>query len=219
MNSGKEEVPGMKLMKLRIATGLGLLLFLTTMIGGTVRVSNAQDDGGGVTLASLAGKFSQRGSGFFTVCLNAGFTALQDCATAPHPVPFNITGIAHFTRDAAGNFCTIGTSTSAPVAGSTFPAGADTATDVGTTSFDPTTGSGNGSFSEYHGGSCNGAVFDKTGATLTATGSFSFDVSDSGNRIEFLGTSYNAATSAFSVAGSIQGFVFSETAIRQGTQN
>ncbi len=206
-------------MKLRIATGLGLSLFAATVVGGPVRVSQAQSGGGGITLASLAGKFSQRGSGFFTVCLNAEFTGLQDCATAPHPVPFNITGIAHFTRDAAGNFCTIGTSTSAPVAGSTFPAGADMATDVGTTSFDPTTGSGTGSFSEYHGGSCNGAVFDSKGATLTATGAFSFDVSGSGNRIEFLGTSYNAATSAFSVAGSIQGFVFSETAIRQGTQN
>src|SRR5712692_9821126 len=85
------------MMKLRIATGLGLVLFMATMIGGPVRVSNAQDDQGGVTLASLAGKFSARGSGFFTLCFNAGFTALVDCASAPpHVLPFNnIVNSAH----------------------------------------------------------------------------------------------------------------------------
>ena len=63
------------MMKLRIATGLWLVLFMATMIGGPVRVSHAQDDGG-VTLASLAGKFAARGSGFFTLCFNLGFTVL-----------------------------------------------------------------------------------------------------------------------------------------------
>ena len=79
------------MMKLRIATGLGLVLFMATMIGGPVRVSQAQDDGGGVTLADLAGKFSARGSGFLTLCRNATLTAPQDCATAPNLVPVNIT--------------------------------------------------------------------------------------------------------------------------------
>ena len=54
MKPGNEEVPAMKLMKLRIATGLGLVLFMATMIGGPVRVSQAQDNQGGVTLADLA---------------------------------------------------------------------------------------------------------------------------------------------------------------------
>ena len=35
------------MMKLRIATGLGLVLLMATMIGGPVRVSQAQDDQGG----------------------------------------------------------------------------------------------------------------------------------------------------------------------------
>jgi hypothetical protein len=219
MKLGNEGVPAMKL-KLRIATGLGLVIVMATMIGGPLRVSQAQDDAGGVTLASLAGKFAERGGGFATVCFNAGFTALQDCATAPHVVPFNVTVIEHFTQDKAGNFCEVSTSAAAPVSGSTFPAGVGTVTNVGTTtSFDPTTGSGTGSVNEYHGGSCNGAVFDSTGATLTATATFSFVVSDSGNRIEFLLTSFSAVNSAFSVAGSLQGNVFSETAIRQQPQD
>ena len=77
-----------------------------------------------------------------------------------------------------------------------------------TTSFDPTTGSGAASLSRYHGGSCNGAAFDKTGATLTATGTFSFVVSDSGNRIEVIATSWNQVT------GAVTGVVLSQTFIR-----
>ena len=71
MKLQKKSVPAMKLMKLRIATGLGLLLFMATMVGGPVMVSQAQDDQG-VTLASLAGNFAARGGGFFTTCLSAG---------------------------------------------------------------------------------------------------------------------------------------------------
>ena len=210
----------MKLKRPGIATGLGLVIFMATMIGGPVRVSQAQNDQGGVTLASLAGKFAGRGSGFFTVCFNAGFTGLQDCATAPHFAPQNVTGIEHFTRDEAGNSCKVRTNTFAPVSGSTSPAGVSMTIMVGTPiSFDPTTGSGTDSFSEYHGGNCDGAVFDSTGATLVRTGTISFDVSDSGNRIELINTGFNPVTSAFSVAGSLRGLVFSETAIRQGTQN
>jgi hypothetical protein len=60
------------MMKLRIATGLGLALFMATMVGGPVGMSQAHD--GGVTLASLAGKFETRTSGSITVCYNESFT-------------------------------------------------------------------------------------------------------------------------------------------------
>ena len=207
------------MMKLRIATGLGLVLFMASMISGPVRVSHAQDDQGGITLASLAGKFAARGSGSLTLCFNAGHTALQDCATAPLVVPYNFARIEQETRDAAGNSCGVPTVTSAPVAGTTFPAGVSTGTIVGTTtSFDPTTGRGTIGVHGYHGGTCIGAVFDSTGATLTNTATFTFLVSDSGNRIEFINTSASYITSAFSVAGSVKGLVLSETFIRQGTQ-
>jgi len=209
----------MKLMKLRLAIGLGLVLFMATMIGGAVEVSHAQDDQGGVTLASLAGKFAARGSGSLTLCFNAMHTALQDCATAPIVVPYNFARIEQETRDAAGNSCGVPTVTSAPVAGTIFPAGLSTATIVGTTTFDPTTGSGTISLKGYHGGTCIGALFDSAGATQTNTGTFRFLVSDSGNRIEAIATSVSYMNSAFSVAGSVKGLVLSETFIRQGTQN
>ncbi len=207
------EVRSMKLMKLRIATGLGLLLFMAAMIGGSVRVSQAQDNQGGVTLADLAGNFAGKGSGFFSLCFAApitAFTTVVDCASVgAHPLPFNQTGIFHRTADAAGKFCGVITVATAPVSGTKFPAGVSASTTVGTTSFDPTTGLGTQSFIRYHGETCSGAVFDMTGATPLGTTTSSFVVSDSGDRIESTVTSFSTVT------GSVQGNVFSTTSIRQ----
>ena len=176
--------------KLRNATGFRLLLFMATMIGGLVGISQAQGNGGGVTLASLAGKFMSKGSGVYTVCFNESFTTVVDCASAPHEeVPFNATAVAHNVRDAAGNSCGVVTLTSTPADaaayGTKFPGRVNftridfTRTNVSTTtSFDPTTGSGNASVRQYHGGSCVGAGFDSAGAILTGTGTQSFMVSD-----------------------------------------
>jgi len=47
----------------------------------------------------------------------------------------------------------------------------------------------------------------------------SFVLSDSGNRIETIITSFSTVTSAVSVAGSVKGNVFSQTAIRQQPQD
>jgi hypothetical protein len=84
-----------------------------------------------------------------------------------------------------------------------------------TTSFDPTTGSGTASFRQYREKSCNGAGFDTTGAVLAATGTASFMVSDSGNRIETIVTSISYVPSSFSIAGSFKETVAKATSIRQ----
>jgi len=215
MKLENEGVPAMKLMKLRLATGLGLVIFMATMIGGPVRVSQAQDDEGGVTLASLAGKFAGRFNGFVTICLSAGVPiSCSSVSPVPTAVAFNVTEIEQITSDAAGNSCAVSTSTAAPVSGTTSPALVNTPITVRTnTSFDPTTGSGTESASSYVGGHCNGAVFDMTGATKVATFTDSFDVSDSGNRIEVIVNTYNAA------GGIVEGVVDSGTFIRQHPQN
>ena len=197
------------MIKLRVATVVGLLLFMATMVYGPVRVSQAQANDGGVTLASLAGKFSQTGSGSYTVCFTDNFTTPVDCASALHQeVPFNVTAVAHNIRDAAGNSCGVTnlTLTDASGYGTKFPARISfTATNVSTTtSFDPATGSGSSSVSQYRGGRCNGAVFDSTGAVLTGTGTQSFMVSDSGNRIETIITSFSVVSSPFGVPGMLK---------------
>jgi len=200
------------MMKVRIATGLGLVLFIATIMGGPVRVSQAQNDEG-VTLASLAGKFSLRGGGFVTFCFNATFTAPAACASVPQAqrVLFNLATIGHFTRDAAGNACFVFTGTTRrALVGASAATSANTSFSVATNiSFDPTTGSGTASFSNYNGGSCIGAAFDSTGATLTATGTVTYDVSDSGDRLEYIVTGLTA------VDGSTNGLVLTYTAIRQ----
>ncbi len=72
------------MIKLRMATGVGLVLFMATLIGGPVGMSRAQAHDGSVTLASLAGKFETRTSGSFTLCYNESFTEAVDCASALH---------------------------------------------------------------------------------------------------------------------------------------
>jgi hypothetical protein len=202
------------MMKLRIAAGLGLLLFTAAMACGQVR-SQAPANGGGATLASLAGRFETRGSGVYTVCYRENFTKKVNCASAPHEeVPFKLTAVSHNIRDAAGNSCAFTTLTGAPTDVLAYSAKyaswgllkiSFTTTNVSTiTSFDPTTGSGTESLNRYAGGRCNGAAFDSTGAILEGTGTQSFMVSDSGNRIDTIVTSFSVVTSPMGEAGSMK---------------
>ena len=212
------------MMKLRIAIGVGLLLLMATMVGGPVGMSQARANDGGVTLASLAGKFETRTSGSFRLCFNESFTEAVDCASAPHQeVHFKVTSVGHGARDAAGNSCAATsvsstlTGTAVAVYAAKFPRRVNVQrTNVSTTtSFDPTTGSGTASFRQYREKSCIGAGFDTTGAVLAATGTQSFRVSDSGNRIETILTSISYVPSSFSIAGSIKETMAKATSIRQ----
>ncbi len=210
------------MMKLRIATGVGLLLFVAAMVGGPAGMSGAQAGDGGVTLAKLAGKFETKGSGSETVCFNQSFTEAVVCASAPHQVQFKLTAVGHGTRDAAGNACGVTSASSAltvaavAVYAAKFPnrTNVHRTTVITTTSFDPTTGSGTASFRQYLGGSCIGAGFDSTGAVLTLTGTQSFMVSDSGNRIKWILTSSSAVAGAFD-SDIMTGLMFSSTSIRE----
>jgi hypothetical protein len=196
------------MMKLRIATGVGLLFFIATAACGPVEMNRARTgDGGGATLASLAGKFALKSSGSYTICFGASRSTV-DCASSPHQeVPFNMTAVAHYIRDAAGNSCGVTALTITPTDARVFHFTrlnfVSTAVST-TTSFDPTTGSGSDNVSQYHGGRCIGAAFDSTGAILTGTGTQSFMVSDSGNRIDAIVTSFSMVTSPFGVAGSMK---------------
>lgn len=59
------------------------------------------------------------------------------------------------------------------------------------THYDPTTGTGDESLTEYSGGSCNGATFNSTGATQVVSGALHFAVSNGGNRIDSVITALN----------------------------
>ena len=86
-------------------------------------------------------------------------------------------------RDAAGNACG---SHSAVV--TTIPATAAPPTVVPSVmtvlklnSYDPTTGTGDAALTEYFGGSCDGAIFNSTGALQIVSGSLHFTVSSGDN--------------------------------------
>ncbi len=173
--------------KLHIATGVGLLLFVATMIGGPVGMSRAQAGDGGVTLASLAGNFASRGRGSFTLYYNESFTEAVDCASA--------CGVTDVSSTLTG--------TAVEIYAAKFPTRMHVRrTNVSTTtSFDSTTRSGTASFRQYREKSCSGAGFDSTDAVLAATGTQSFMASDSGSRIETILTSISYVPSSFSIAG------------------
>jgi hypothetical protein len=57
--------------------------------------------------------------------------------------------------------------------------------------YDPTTGTGDESLTEYSGGSCSGAIFNSTGATEVVSGTLHFVISNGGKRIDSVVTALN----------------------------
>ena len=156
------------------------------------------------SLADQRGVYTVKSVGFETLCINGCTAAL------PLLVPLNFAADAEGTIDQAGNYCAVATSSSSPVSGS--PSGAFVFTKImtgGVTSFDPATGQADVTFSEYRGGNCSGASFDGRGATLIATGTNHLVISESGNRMDILLTSY------VSGSGKIGGVVNITTLIKQ----
>src|SRR5260370_35316902 len=92
------------MMKLRTATGLGLVLFMATMIGGPAGVSQAQADDA-VTLASLAGKFAGGGSEFLTFCfIGAALMSCSPVLPLPSPLPYTQNQISQQELNRSGNY-------------------------------------------------------------------------------------------------------------------
>jgi hypothetical protein len=77
------------------------------------------------------------------------------------------------------------------------------------TSYDPVTGTGEKSFTDYVGGQCRGAIFDSTGATVVDIGTEHIAVSNNGKRIDTIVTSLTDS------AGDIGNFSLSVTLLRQ----
>jgi hypothetical protein len=158
------------------------------------------------------GQFSVTSQGSLAVCINPGTFTEESCSTAGAlvvPLTELYTGVTAVDRE--GTSCVTFTTTD-----STFPVGATPPTVISNAhcvgkvvNYDSTIGAGDGSYTVFIGGKCNGATFDSTGATPTKTGTFHFAVSDGGNRSDFL------VTSLTDPLGGIAGFSFSGTYLRQ----
>lgn len=170
-------------------------------------------DEGGIPLSTLAGKYAVTFplGGFFTECFKPDFSATESCST-PGAVPLNISGatVGQSTQDRDGDSCAQFTGAFAVISGQTMPPSVLSFFGVSkVTNYDPATGSGDSSFTNYVGGKCIGAKFDSTGATVNSTGTNHFVASDDGERVD-------STTLTFSDAlGNIGGFNIISLALKQ----
>lgn len=113
------------------------------------------------------------------------------------------------TRDAAGHACGahVAVVNTVPPSSSPPTVVPSITTVVNVTHYDPNTGTGDASLNEYVGGSCNGAIFNSTGATQVVTGTLHFTVSDAGKRID-------SVVTALSIPG-LGGFSITFTELQQ----
>jgi len=108
----------------------------------------------------------------------------------------NIIEIGSTVRDRAGNGCGThtGVVTTVPPAGA--PQIAPITHVMQVIHYDPSTGTGDMSLTEYFGGSCNGPALNNTGAIKVVDGTLHFVVSNGGNRIDSIVTSLSIVGTA-----------------------
>jgi hypothetical protein len=118
--------------------------------------------------------------------------------------------VGAYTSDTNGNACVTWTETETVPPLSAAPPSIYVVHPVfKITSYDPTTGAGEGSYTNYFGGTCHGSTLDNTGATAVATGTGHLVVSNNGKRLDAV------VTSLTNSIGSFGGFSISATLIRE----
>jgi hypothetical protein len=191
----------------------GFVLLMAHNFNGAYAGDHDGDGGHGIPLSKLAGKYSvtfQLG-GFFTQCFKPDFSATESCST-PGAIPINISGatVGQSTQDSDGDSCAQFTGAFAVISGQTNPPSVLSFIGVSkVTSYDPATGSGDSSFTNYVGGKCIGAKFDSTGSTINSTGTNHFVASDDGDRVDGTTLTFTDAL------GDIGGFNIISSALKQ----
>jgi hypothetical protein len=111
--------------------------------------------------------------------------------------------------DASGNVCaTVTTTEGFPFA--KVPPNVSAYHSVGkVTGYRPGLATGDISFTEYSGGTCVGAIFNSSGATMIASGTTHFTGSNGGNRVDAVVTTF------IDSIGSVGAFNILNTALRQ----
>jgi hypothetical protein len=165
--------------------------------------------------SALAGTYTNTGGGSLAFCTGPAPTFKQkDCSKfiegTDHVFPFTFVQLGEVTRDAKGNSCATITQAYSDSPLDSSPPLVQTVHNVGNIpSYDPSTGVGDNFVTGYSGGRCNGAVFNSTGATKTATSLTHFVASDEGKRIDFIGTKLQNLT------GSVGDFSITVTQLKR----
>ena len=166
----------------------------------------------GTPLEELAGTYALTAHGSFFFCFvpNPPFPPAQCGSPGSAGAPIGALQVGAITYDTAGNWCATLTETDTVLPVDAFSHSVSVFNVAGkTTSYDPTTGTGEDSFTSYSGGQCHSATFDSAGATVGNIGTEHFAVSNRAKRIDY------AVTSITNSVGSIGGISFSDTALRQ----
>jgi hypothetical protein len=175
---------------------------------GVRRVAAAQ---GFTPLTEVAGTFSFTLNGSLALCLgNTPDRPPALCGSLNSTVvPSTLVEVGVYTFDTAGNACGIltETETASPV-GTALPTVRVLHSVLQTTTYDPTTGQGDTSVTNYVGGQCTGATFDNTdGATVASNQTYHFALSSGGQRLDFVVTSHiplaGLGTGGFSLSGTL----------------
>jgi hypothetical protein len=187
------------------------LIFIASFALVTIQgFSGVFADGGGVPLSQLAGRYADTLEGSFTLCFKPDFSDTENCSTSGAiPVSFNGPAVGQITQDKDGNLCGayIGTA-GVPGSPGNFPPQEHHF--VGkVTDYDPATGTGDKSFTDYIGGKCNGTKFDSAGAVVNNTSTGHFVASDNGNRVDLVVTTLQDS------AGDIGAFNFTSINLKQ----
>jgi hypothetical protein len=197
---------------------MAIALTAAFVIGGGTRLrANAGFGSSGLLLFRLAGNFAGETEGNYGLCFNDDFSALRDCSTTPddHVVAWHNNYTTQGTGDTKGNSCSEFVGTEGPV----FPIGQPSSVDdyivvLAVTSYNPSTGSGSSSFTEYVAGPTvkrNGSTLVNTGtAPSVATGTIHFVASNNGNRLDAVNL-----TVQLSPINGIAGFVGHGFSLRQ----
>jgi hypothetical protein len=145
----------------------------------------------GIPLSIFAGNYTVTAQGSATICFNSDFSATVSCLGPPVATTTdseNFVNVGQGTIDDNGNSCSTYTNTG----GFPFSPEPPSVTVINNvtknTNYDPTTGTGDSSFTEYTGGTCSGSTFDSSGATVLDTGTEHFVGSADGKRIDVVTT-------------------------------
>ena len=152
------------------------------------------------------GTFSATTTGSFAICLNPTTFVEEACTTrGVFAAPLTLLAVGNATGNTNGGCeSLVETDSDFPVDASPPLVTPNEHVIYRITDYDPNTGTGDDTFIGYVGGHCNGASFDKTGATKVSSGTTHFTVSENGNRVDGLVTKLTNPTNSigdFSVYG------------------
>jgi len=191
---------------------VSIAAFVLFMSQGLREVAAGDDEG--IPLKALAGKHSDTLHGSFALCLdpNNNFAEISCASTKAQVFPQTTEQVGNDTSDKNGNVCETYTETDTDLPPDTSPPlVAVFYTVAKVTSYDPATGSGDGTYTSYLSGKCVGATFmGSTNVTnVNSTGTYHFVASDDGKRVDTI------TTSATDPIGGVGDFFFVGTGLRQ----